>query len=593
MMDFFPFHFKPRSGLSIILNTSFIFLLFLYTLTSNGRFSQSQRYLSKTNNNDCSDLHKLSDSQSKCAYIKQNSSCSGKGYLNYLEFFYCTLGWLPQLGYILLLVWLVLLFYMLGNTAAEYFCPCAEGLSKVMNLSPAIAGTTLLPLGNGANDVFSSIISFTRSSSSGTVGLNSVLGGALFISCFVVGVISILVSSTTQRLTIDEPSFIRDVLFIFFSLSCLLGIIVFGRVNLWIAICFSCIYVAYICVVCTMHFLSNNETVKNANSPVGKEDDIGLPLLGCIDEEKCSPSCSSEKQIAQISSSTLDASSSCCKFFNHFLAALELPLYLPRRLTIPVVREESWSKPMAVCSVTLAPILAAAVLSPPRERMDSKANLAIGMTSLFVGLILGNVAFLSTKKSSPPKKCLLIWLLGGFLMSTTWTYILAQELVSLLVSFGYILGINPSILGLTVLAWGNSTGDLISNVTMALNGGKDGVQMAISACYAGPLFNTLIGLGVSIVLASWWEYPTSYVLPKDPFLCETLGFLMVGLLWALVILPKRNMQPDHSLGVGLLAIYFCFLFLRFAKGVQYLNPYQNGKIGTPENIIVDISFQLE
>ncbi|XP_060190947.1 cation/calcium exchanger 1 [Lycium barbarum] len=570
MMHIFPFHFKPRSALSIILNTSFLFLLLLYTLTSNG-FSQSQRHihLSKTNN-DCSDLHKHSDSQSKCAYIKANSSCSGKGYLNYLEFFYCTLGWFPQLGYCLLLVWLVLLFYLLGNTAAEYFCPSAEGLSKVMNLSPAIAGTTLLPLGNGANDVFSSIISFTRSSS-GSVGLNSVLGGALFITCFVVGVISILVS-TTQGLTIDKPSFIRDVLFIIFSLSCLLGIVVSGGVTLWIAICFSCIYVLYICVVCAMHFFSKKEAVKNVNSPtnsipatsmyLGKEDEyIGVPLLGCIDEEKGSASRPSEEQAAQV-----NCSSSCCKFLNHFLGVLELPLYLPRRLTIPVVSEESWSKPMAVISVTLAPILAATVLSTPRESMNSRASLAIGMISVFVGLILGNLAFLSTKRSSPPTKCLFIWLLGGFVMSTTWTYMLAQELVSMLVSFGYILGINPSILGLTVLAWGNSTGDLISNVAMALNGGKDGVQMAISACYAGPLFNTLIGLGVSLVLASWWEYPTPYVVPNGPFLCETLGFLVVGLLWALVILPKRNMQPDHSLGVGLLAIYFCFLFLRFTKG---------------------------
>lgn len=567
-MNFFPFHFKPKSSLSIFLNTSFLFLVLLfYTLTSNG-LSQSQIrhiHLSNTNNNDCSNLHKFSDAQSKCTYIKENiNSCSTKGYLNYLEFFYCSLGTLPQLGYVLLVVWLILLFYLLGNTAAEYFCPCAEGLSKVMNLSPAIAGTTLLPLGNGANDVFSSIISFTQSSNSGTVGLNSVLGGALFISCFVVGVISILVYTTTSQ--IDKPSFIRDVLFIIFTLSCLLGIIVFGRVTLWIAICFSCIYVVYICVVCAMHFfISKKEGVKNVNSLCIEDDhefdrDIGVPLLGCIDDEE---NCSSEKQTTQINSST-----SCCKLIlNHFLSVLELPLYLPRRLTIPVVSEETWSKPMAVISVTLAPILATSVLSHPGEIIDdSKANLVIGMISVFVGLILGNVAYLSTQKSSPPRKCLLIWLLGGFIMSTTWTYILAQELVSLLVSFGYILGINPSILGLTVLAWGNSTGDLISNVAMALNGGKDGVQMAISACYAGPLFNTLIGLGVSLVLASWWEYPTSYELPKDHFLFETLGFLIVGLLWALVILPKRNMQPDHLLGVGLLAIYFCFLFLRFAKG---------------------------
>ncbi|XP_016489909.2 cation/calcium exchanger 1-like [Nicotiana tabacum] len=564
-MDFFPFYFKPRSALSIFFNTSFLFILLLYTLIFNG-FSQSQTHvhLSKTKINDCSDLYKLIDSQSKCAYIKSSTSCSGKGYVNYLEFFYCILGWSPVLGHTLLLLWLVLLFYLLGNTAAEYFCPSAEGLSKVMNLSPTIAGTTLLPLGNGANDVISSIISFTRSSSGG-VGLNSVLGGAFFVSCVVVGVISIVVSPN-HRLTIDKPSFIRDVLFIIFSLSCLLGIIVFGRVNLWIAICFSSIYVIYICVVCAMHFFSEDEAAENVNS-TDKEDEldneIGVALLGCVDEEKSSELCPNEKHTEEINSSIFGTSSSFCKFINCFLGVLDFPLYLPRRLTIPVVSEDKWSKPMAVISATLAPILAAAVSS---EGMDSPTSLAIGMTSVLVGLILGNLAFLSTKESSPPKECLLIWLLGGFLMSITWTYVLAQELVSLLVSFGYIIGINPSILGLTVLAWGNSTGDLISNVAMALNGGKDGQQMAISACYAGPLFNTLIGLGVSLVFASWWEYPVSYVLPKDPFLCETLGFLMVGLLWALVILPKRNMQPDISLGVGLLAIYFCFLFLRFAKG---------------------------
>ncbi|KAH0636935.1 hypothetical protein KY289_036850 [Solanum tuberosum] len=395
------------------------------------------------------------------------NSCSTKGYLNYLQFFYCTLG----------------------NTAAEYFCPCAESLSKVMNLSPAIAGTTLLPLGNGANDVFSSIISFTRSSNSGTVGLNSVKKDA------------------TRNVNLHDKEDDDD----------------------------------------------------------GFDRDVEVPLLGCIDEEDCS---SHEKQTIQMNSPPIGAaSSSCCKFLHHFLSVVELPLYLPRRLTIPVVNEERWSKPVAVISATLAPILAAFVLSLTGEVIVySNANLVIVMTSVFVGLILGNVAYFSTQNSSPPKKCLLIWLLGGFVMSTTWTYILAQELVSLLVSFGYILGINPSILGLTVLAWGNSTGDLISNVALALNGGKDGVQMALSACYAGPLFNTLIGLGVSLVLASWWEYPTSFVLPKDPFLFETLGFLILGLLWALVVLPKRNMQPDHLLGVGLLAIYFCFLFLRFAKG---------------------------
>ncbi|GLT87479.1 hypothetical protein SLE2022_055610 [Rubroshorea leprosula] len=412
-----------------------------------------------------------------------------------------------------------------------------ESLSKILKLSPAIAGVTLLSLGNGASDVFASIVSFTRSNNGG-VGLNSVLGGAFFISSVVVAVISILISP--HQISVDKPCFIRDVLFFLFSLSSLLLIIFIGEITLWGALSFVSIYFLYVSVVSASYLFNRkrerklNLSVSNTLSVLGQDamgEMMSVPLLGCVDDAK---------PVLMEKNSTEENQERGTKLFNLDSSAL---YYLE------------------ICN------------SQREKTMQSESSLVTFMIAGFIGMVLGNLAFVTTKKSSPPKKCLLPWLVGGFLMSVSWTYVTAEELVSLLVSIGNILGISPSVLGLTVLAWGNSLGDLIGNAAIAMNGGADGTQMAISGCYAGPMFNTLVGLGVSLVCSSWLEYPSPFVIPKDHSLYETLGFLMAGLLWALVILPRKNMRLEKCLGGGLLTIYLCFLFLRLARALGLLKIY--------------------
>ncbi|KAL2482832.1 Cation/calcium exchanger 1 [Forsythia ovata] len=246
------------------------------------------------------------------------------------------------------------------------------------------------------------------------------------------------------------------------------------------------------------------------------------------------------------------------------LYILELPLYLPRRLTIPLVSQEKWCKPFAVLSITLDPLLFALIWGFNTKNPQILIY-AIGGSS--IGIALGILAFYTTHRLSPPRKYLFLWLALGFLMSIIWTYILAQELISLMVSIGLILGLNHSILGLTVLAWGNSLGDLVSNVTVAKNGGPDGVQLAIFGCYAGPIFNTLVGLGLSLTFSTWAKYPDSCAIQVEDSVYETIGFLIVGLLWALVILPQRKMRLDRFVGSGLLAIYSCFLSSKIARNL--------------------------
>lgn len=121
--------------------------------------------------------------------------------------------------------------------------------------------------------------------------------------------------------------------------------------------------------------------------------------------------------------------------------------------------------------------------------------------------------------------------LFGFAIAATWLDSIADKLVEILELFGIVLEIPSTVLGLTVLAFGNSIQDLVANFTLS----KKGLStMATTACFAGPIFNLCVGLGFG-----FWALMKSsrkdFILVDLPRNIET-GFLFTIANCALIIL---------------------------------------------------------
>lgn len=249
-----------------------------------------------------------------------------------------------------------------------------------------------------------------------------------------------------------------------------------------------------------------------------------------------------------------------------FLVYLEYPLTFARDLTIPILEDSEWNKMYAVIHPVSSPLFVVFILGHSYDLIG--AGFPLVLLVLLAGLVPSTGIYLLTTHSRPPEHPIfkVVWTLTAFFMCVMWVFTFAGELITCLTSLGEILKIQPAFLGLTILAWGNSIGDWFTNTAVA----REGLgSMAIAGCYAGPVFNILMGLGVALVYATVQSYPATYPVVLDTSSIISICFLVVALSSTIAIVSYRNFKLDRLFGYYLITLYATYTVLQLTVVILF------------------------
>ncbi|XP_075541271.1 mitochondrial sodium/calcium exchanger protein-like isoform X2 [Dermacentor variabilis] len=243
---------------------------------------------------------------------------------------------------------------------------------------------------------------------------------------------------------------------------------------------------------------------------------------------------------------------------------IKAPIYFILTVTTPVVDYENdkhnWCRLLNSLHCVLSPLFITLVATGGDDMVGGVPVIVI--VALAFACVAGTVFATSTYEDPPGYH----WVFGyvGFLVAVAWIYLLANEVLSLLKTFGIVIGLSDAFLGMTVLAWGNSIGDYISNLSVARQGYP---RMAISACYGGPLLNLLLGFGIpyTLKLAQSGGVMSLKWTTMIGILYGTITTTLVSTLVAMIVMRFHVKRAFGALLVLLYVIYTVVAILIEAK----------------------------
>ena len=561
----------------------------------------------------------------KCAWVTERCASSGAdSWVDWRRFHYCTMASHPRLSLLVLTLVVLLAFLVLGETAEEYFCPQVREMARRWRLSPSAAGVTLLALGNGAPDVFASLAAFSDAADDhpgdilgvgemGTGVIVAVVSAGLFVSGLVVGVVAVVAGP----FRVQPAPFLFDAAAYLVGLIALFAVVRDGRVVRWEAATLPAYYVAF--VAATLGADVRGRKAVSTRTPSGEKTKPtsswrtaqtrararerretrrrGIPRrtsrerrrrgktemgTGTATDKTATGIVVGETSSAESSSvspwealrgdirawwrrARLEAESRhASRHRRRFALAstlLHAPLEVCRRATIPSSDPRRWNRFYAAANAALTPPILIRFAAAKATTLTGATDPPPWPPWAFVFCAAtAATTFATTRYDAPPS-----WwrhaLAPAFAASVVWISGAAAELLASVAALGGGLGISPAVLGVTVLAWGNSAGDLVADVVVARSGEP---MMAVAACYSGPLFNAMVGLGLAFSDATAKTAPEPLPLPAHDAVTASFAFLFVSLVGSVAHVARRDFWMSKGFGWSLVAFYAAFVAAQVA-----------------------------
>ncbi|CAL4911643.1 unnamed protein product [Urochloa decumbens] len=466
--------------------------------------------------------------------------------LDYAAIHSCLLRGDARLSLPLLSLLLLLHFRILAASASAHFTPAVSRLAARLRLSPSMAAATLLALGNGAPDAFASAAALSGPAGMPRAGLAAILSAGAFVSAFAVGAVALIAAP----FAVPPAPFARDVFFYLVAASALFYVYLSAEIFLWQAVGLVLFYAFFVGLVFYMDLGGDEaKAVSTAAAELQMANGVGrvaMDLPVTVEDHK-------------------QQDRALCTVLRKVTEVWEWPIAFVLKLTIPSTLPSEWNKFYICANICLCPLLLLYSFSsfiPLDTRIVfllPQIRFPIWAVVLFASLCLALSHFLLEKEAPETENTAST--LISFIMSVFWISTMAGELLNCLAAIGVIMDFPPAILGMTVLAWGNSVGDLVADVALARAGQP---RIAIAGCFAGPMFNMLVGLGTALVVQTARVYPKAYVLEFHVGIVVAFVFLLLSLMGTLLVVTWARFRVPRFWGYCLMGIYILFTVVSIA-----------------------------